>query len=60
MSFSEGLTIVDSWRALHQAKVNGWIDFEKEEVGIDRCIDMQEYQHYVHRTESYMLLFYLG
>ncbi len=45
MSFSEGSTILDGWRALHQAKMNGWVDFEKEEVDIE-CIDMQEYQHY--------------
>jgi hypothetical protein len=40
------LTVIDGWRAIHNAKTNGWLDFKKEEVDIDRCIDMQEYLHY--------------
>ena len=37
---------MDGWRAIHAAKAHGWIDFQQEEVDIDRCIDIQEYLHY--------------
>ncbi len=37
---------MDGWRAISQAKSNGWLDFLNDEVDIDHCIDMQEYLHY--------------
>jgi hypothetical protein len=46
MSVGEGLTTADGWRALHRAKTNGWLNFQVDEVDIDSCIDMHEYQHY--------------
>ena len=54
MSVGEGLTVQDGWRALHQAKANGWVNFEDEEVDVDSCIDMQEYQHYDNPLNGYL------
>eukprot|EP00291_Cryptomonas_curvata_P024841 CAMPEP_0172172926 /NCGR_PEP_ID=MMETSP1050-20130122/12735_1 /TAXON_ID=233186 /ORGANISM="Cryptomonas curvata, Strain CCAP979/52" /LENGTH=416 /DNA_ID=CAMNT_0012844555 /DNA_START=150 /DNA_END=1400 /DNA_ORIENTATION=- len=39
-------SLVDSWEALHCGKMQGWLDFERAEPDIDRCIDMEEYIHY--------------
>jgi hypothetical protein len=39
-------SVSDCWRALHAAMTKGWIDFDQDEVDLDRTIDMQEYLHY--------------
>jgi hypothetical protein len=40
------ITVFDCWRALAIAKLKGWIDFQSEEVDVEKCIDMMEYEHY--------------
>ena len=54
MSVGEGLAAADGWRALHRAKANGWLNLQDEEVDIDTCIDMQEYQHYDNPLNGYL------
>jgi hypothetical protein len=46
ISLQDKLTNTDGWRAVSQAKANGWLDFLSDEVDIETCIDMQEYLHY--------------
>jgi hypothetical protein len=40
------ISVLDCWRALSTAKLNGWIDFQSDEVDVEKCIDMMEYEHY--------------
>jgi hypothetical protein len=54
MSAGEGLTVLDGWRALVRAKSNGWINFRDEDIDIDVCIDVQEYQHYDNPLNGYL------
>jgi hypothetical protein len=54
MSVGEGLTAADGWRALHRAKANGWLNFQDDEIDVDSCIDMQEYQHYDNPLNGYL------
>ena len=54
MSVGEGLTVHDGWRALYQAKANGWLHLHDEEVDIDSTIDVQEYQHYDNPLNGYL------
>jgi hypothetical protein len=46
LSTGKWLTVVDGWRALSQAKVNGWLMLNDKDVNHDACIDMHECQHY--------------
>ena len=54
MSVGEGLTVHDGWRALHRAKANGWLNFSEDDVDVDSCIDIHEYQHYDNPLNGYL------